>query len=102
MEMAKARQLSGAILLGVLVRIWRGFSMLDPLFFIPFACLSALLAVPMFLDERRREPDTPVLRHVIRAVGSACGLVGVMLAAPLLALNYPWNDTWFLPEWRIV
>src|SRR5437870_1608423 len=100
--MAKARPLLAAVLLGLLVRAWRGFYMLDPFFLIPFACLSAVLAGPMFLDQWRKEPHGPLLRQVGRAVLPACGSVGITLAVPLIALNYPWYETWLLPQWPTV
>jgi hypothetical protein len=94
-----ARQIMAACLFGLLVRGWRGFSMLDPFFFIPFACLSAVLVGPMFLDLRRKRPGGPVLAQVAKAVLQACGSVGIMLAVSLAALNYPWYETWLLPQW---
>jgi hypothetical protein len=97
--MATTRQIFAVVLLGLLVRAWRGFSMLDPFFFIPFACLSMVLAGPMFLALVRKEHRGAVLRQVAKAVLRACGAVGVMLAVPLVALNYPWYETWLLPQW---
>jgi hypothetical protein len=97
--MAIVRQVLAAVLLGLLVRAWRGFSMLDPFFFIPFACLSVVLAGPMFVDLRRKDQSGPLLRQLTRAVVLACGSVGIMLAVPLVTLNYPWSETWLLPQW---
>ena len=98
--MATTRQLMAAVLLGLLVRAWRGFDA-DPFSHSPFACLAAVLAGPTFLDLRRKEPDAPVLRLVGWAVARACGSVGIMVAVPLVALNYPWYETWLLPQWPV-
>lgn len=76
--------------------------MLDPFFFIPFACLSAVLAAPILIDLRGKEKNAPILRLVTKSVARACASVAVMLGAPLIALNYPWNETWVLPQWSTV
>lgn len=96
--MELARQAFAAVLLGLLVRGWRGYSLLDPFFFIPFACLSAVLAGPVLADLRKKQ-NGPILPLVATAVARSCGSVLLMLAVALVALNYPWYETWLLPEW---
>lgn len=97
--MSPARQVFAAIMLGLFIRNWRGLSMIDPFFLIPFACLSALLAGPTLAALRRKNPAYPVLLQVAQAVVRSCGSIAIMLGLPLIILNYPWTETWLLPEW---
>lgn len=76
-----------AVLLGVFVRYWRGFSMLDPFFLIPFSCLSVMLV--------------PRRTGVVMAVVRACGAMFVIILTALIALNLPWEGTLLLPEWQV-
>jgi len=95
---AVATQIGAALWIGLFLRYWRGFSMLDPFFLIPFACLSAILAGPTLLDLARKKPTQPTLRRVIEASARASGSVLLMLAIAVVSLNYPWHDKWLLPE----
>jgi hypothetical protein len=88
-----------ALVLGLFVRQWRGFSMLDPFFFIPFACLSAVLAGPIVVDLRRKQPVIPALRHAAEAALRSVFSIALATVASIAALNYPWTDSWLLPEW---
>ncbi len=85
------KNLSAIVLLGLFVRYWRGYSMLDPFFFIPFACLSVILVGPLVMQRKE------VKRPVLLACGSACGILLVAVAA----LNLPWQGVWLLPEWTV-
>ena len=96
---AVAIQIGAALWIGLFIRYWRGFSMLDPFFFIPFACLAAILAGPTLLDLARRKPAQPMLRRVLEATARSSGAVLLMLVIALVSLNYPWHDKWLLPEW---
>lgn len=91
--MAIARQLLAAVLVGVFVSVWRGISMLDPFFFLPFACLSAVLAGPMMIARTR---------SAFHIAARACVTMALIVAISLVAMNYPWNETWYWPEWAIV
>lgn len=97
--MAAVRQIVPAVLLGFLVRLWRGFSMLDPFFLIPFACLSAVLAGPIFLDLWKKQQNRTMVGKIAGAVIRSCGSITIILAVPLVILNYPWYETWLLPQW---
>lgn len=65
--------------------------MLDPFFFIPFACLSVILVGPMVMQEKK------VWRPVLLSCASAWAILLVAVAA----LNLPWEGGWLLPEWTV-
>jgi len=92
-------QIGAAVWIGFFIRFWRGFSMLDPFFLIPFACLSAILAGPTLLELARKKPTQQMLQRVLEAAARASGSVLLMLAIALASLNYPWHEKWLLPEW---
>ena len=76
--------------------------MFDPFFFIPFACLSAILVGPILM-EIRRNSQAPVTVQVRRAVTRACGCMLLILLVAMLSLNLmPWRGEWSLPEWTTV
>ena len=80
-------QILPAVALGLFVRYWRGFSMLDPFFLIPFACLSIIMI--------------PNRTRVVPAVIRACATVFCIVSVALIALNLPWEGTLLLPEWPV-
>lgn len=86
-----AKNLIAVGLLGLFVRMWRGYSMLDPFFFIPFACLSVILVGPLVLKENA------IWKPVLLSCASACSI----LLVALTALNLPWQGAWLLPEWTV-
>jgi len=87
MARAILQQFLPAVFLGVFVRYWRGFSMLDPFFLIPFACLSVML-VPRRTD-------------LVAAVVRACAAMFTIILTALVALNLPWEGSLLLPEWPV-
>ena len=91
-----------AAALGLFVRFWRGYSMLDPFFLIPFACLSAILAGPIVLELRAKTPAKPVLRQAAEAALRAFALIALTLAVAVVGFNYPWRDGWMAPDWATI
>lgn len=65
--------------------------MLDPFFFIPFACLSVILVGPAVMQEKK------VWRPVLLSCASAWAILLVAIAA----LNVPWEGGLLLPEWTV-
>ncbi len=92
-------QVTAVVFVALLVRLQQGASMFDPFFFIPFACLSAILAGPILIGLHRESRDSmPIL--VRRAVIRACSWMLAILAASVLAFNLlPWTGAWLFPEW---
>ena len=70
--------IAGALLVAGLITEWRGFTLFDPYFFIPFACLSAMVA-PTIVAAK---PG-----HLIRAVLQACAAPAIILALSVGLLN---------------
>src|SRR5690242_18206423 len=92
-------QAIGIVSVGLFVRYRRGHSMLDPFFFIPFACLSVVLAGAILAGLWKRRGDPPRVQ-VYSAVARACGWMSMILAVSLASLNLmPWRGEWALPEW---
>lgn len=80
----------GAIAIGVLIATQLGSAMLDPLFFIPFACLSAFLAGQSVAESKSCQIGLAVLR----STSFMAAVLGVSLA--LLNLDPPRR----LPDWQ--
>jgi hypothetical protein len=91
-----------AAALGLFVGFWRGYSMLDPFFLIPFACLSAILAGPIVIELRAKTPTKPVLRQAGEAALRAFALIALILAVAVVSFNYPWRDAWVAPDWATI
>ena len=72
--------IAGAIGIGVMIAAQLGPAMVDPLFFIPFACLSAFLAGQSVATE----PLTP---RIGLAVLRSCGFMAATLAVGLALVN---------------
>ena len=95
-------QAMGILCVGLFVRYRTGPSMLDPFFFIPFACLSAILVGPLLL-KLNEQSEEPVPIQLRRAVMRACVWMLLILLVSILSLNLaPWNGVWLLPEWTTV
>ena len=76
--------------------------MLDPFFFIPFACMSVILVGPILMKIQRRS-KAPLTVQVRQAVTRACGSMALILLVSILSLNLmPWRGEWSLPEWTTV
>jgi len=95
-------QALGILSVGLFVRYRTGPSMFDPFFFIPFACLSAILVGPLLLKlyEQSEEPVPIQLRS---AVTRACIWMLLILLVSIVSLNLPpWSEGWLLPAWTVV
>jgi len=76
--------------------------MLDPFFFIPFACMSMILVGPILMKIQRRS-QAPLTVQVRQAVTRACASMALILLVSILSLNMmPWRGEWSLPEWTTV
>ena len=69
---------AGALFVAGLITEWRGFTLFDPYFFIPFACLSATI-VPAIVSAR------PGI--LIRPIFEACAVTAIILALSVGLLN---------------
>ena len=95
-------QVLGILLVGLFVGFRLGPSMLDPFFFIPFTCFSAILAGPILTEVSRRNKGS-IAVQVRLAVTRACVCMSLILIVSLLSLNLmPWGGEWLLPEWTTV
>jgi drug/metabolite transporter (DMT)-like permease len=92
-------QVIGILSVGLFVRYRLGSAMFDPFFFIPFACLSAILAGPL-LTKSYAQSQAPISVQVRKAVTRACAWMSLILLVSILSLNLmPWSGGWLLPEW---
>jgi len=92
-------QAVGIVSVGLFVHSRQGPSMLDPFFFIPFACMSVILVGPILMKIQRRS-KAPLTVQVRQAVTRACGSMALILLVSILSLNLmPWRGEWSLPEW---
>src|SRR6185436_4187366 len=92
-------QAMGILSVGLFVRYWAGAAMLDPFFFIPFACLSAILVGPLLI-KLYEESEEPVAIQLRKAVTRACVWMLLILLVSVLALNLaPWSGVWLFPAW---
>ena len=95
-------QAIGILSVGLFVRYRTGPAMFDPFFFIPFACLSAILVGPLLL-KLHEQSEEPVPIQLRRAVTRACIWMLLILLVSILSLNLaPWSNGWLLPEWTTV
>lgn len=84
----------GALVVAGLITEWRGFSLFDPYFFVPFACLSAMLASTIVASG-------PV--SLRRAVPQACAVPAVILALSIGLLNLAAPaGIWVSPHWPLI
>src|SRR5581483_5050711 len=70
---AIAIQCIAMALVAVFLADRRGFSLFDPLFLIPFACLAALLVAPILVTMHRAGDQRRAFVRIGIAVGRACG-----------------------------
>jgi hypothetical protein len=94
-------QAAAAVLLGVVVRRWRGFLMLDPFFFLPFACASVILVGPYLAELHRKKTGGSAAQQVQASVLRACGLIAGSMIVSLILLNVPWHGSPLLPGWAL-
>src|SRR5581483_2860137 len=100
---AIAIQCIAMALVAVFLADRRGFSLFDPLFLIPFACLAALLVAPILVTMHRAGDNRRAFVRIGIAVGRACGAVAVivLLCVGLLDLAAP-HGLWLIPDWQVV
>lgn len=82
--------------IGVLVGIWRSFSLLDPFFLVVFLCCSVILVGPIVVAGYARYSDPfQLLRD---AVLEACACTLLALVVAFAWLNYQWKGDVLLPD----
>ena len=85
--------IAAAIGIGVMIAAQLGPAMVDPLFFIPFACLSAFLAGQSVATEPLMTPP-----RIGLAVLRSCGFMAATLAVGLALVNL--DPPRRLPDWQ--
>jgi hypothetical protein len=86
-------QITGVLSVGFVVAYWRGFAMLDTFSFVPLACLSAILVVPILIDDQALRLWAAVTRALL--------LMLAIVLVSLISLNLLlWQGEALLPSWR--
>ncbi len=89
-----ALRAGGVCVVADLIADRRGFTLVDPYFFIPFACLSAAIAGPLAAAKAG---------SVWASVLQACSIPAAILAASLSLLNLAApHGIWVFPEWPLL